>query len=232
MSEVVGVVGPAGSGKSTSIHGNEKLGILGLNPKETVIINIAGKPLPFKGWKKFYQPFTQKGGNYYVSDKSPQIVAALDYINTKRKEVTNIVIDDFQYIMAFEFVQKALIKDYQKFSEIAKNAFDVIDKARNLRDDVKVFFLTHSEEQQKDMATVYKIKTIGRLLDEKITLEGLFTVLLFAKIDISEDDQVLYRFVTNRDGEYPAKSPVDMFDNLYIPNDLGYVAQKIDEYYN
>lgn len=233
MSELIGVVGASGTGKSTSIHGNEKLGIKGLNSKETVIINVAGKPLPFKGWKKYYAPFEGSKGNY-LTDSNPQIIIkALEFIDKKRPEIKHIVIDDAQYIMGFEFMNKALEKGFEKFNILGKKYYDIFDKSRQLRDDLKVFILSHSEEVHKDFEVVRKMKTLGKMIDDKITLEGLFTVLLYTHTEWDDKEgKGNYYFITNRTEAYPAKSPVDMFDDIQIINDLGYVANKIDEYNN
>lgn len=233
MSELVGIVGATGSGKSTAIHPNKDIGIIGLNPKETIIIEVAGKPLPWKGWKKIYTPFKGKEGNYLAESNTDLIVKAMDYINDNRPEIKNIVLDDYQYCLSFEFMRKALVKEYAKFNEMAKHGFDVLDKGRLLRDNIKVFVLTHSDEVQKEFETVRKMKTLGKMLDSVVTLEGLFNVVLYTDVIWHEKEQKAeYRFATNRTNDYPSKSPIGMFDNIFIPNDLGFVSQKIDEYYN
>jgi len=233
MSELIGIVGSSGTGKSTAIHGNEQLGIKGLDPKSTIIINVAGKPLPFKGWKKFYTEFKGKEGNYLVTNDAITIIKALQFIHEKRPEITAIVIDDLQFIVGFEYMRKALDKGYDKFSAMGKHLFDVTDAARNLRDTLKMFVLTHSEEIQKDFETVRKMKTFGKMFDQNITLEGLFTTILYTHTEWDDKEgKGHYYFITNRTSDYPAKSPVGQFDDIMIPNDLGYVAEKIDEYNN
>lgn len=110
MANGIVICGDSGSGKSTSIAPDEELGIIGLDPKETFIINIKGKPLPFKGWKKHYIPITKDNldkGNYLVSTDVDTIVKTLKYVSSKRPEIKNIVIDDSQYKMADEFMSKA-----------------------------------------------------------------------------------------------------------------------------
>ena len=162
MSELIGIVGATGTGKSTAIMQDPDLGIEGLNPKETFIINIANKPLPFKGWKKHFVPLNKDGeGNLLNSDNPIDVLKVLDYIDKVKTDIKYIIIDDFQYVLAFEFMSKALEKGFDKFSIMAKNAFDILNKGRKLRDDLKVFVLTHSEEYQKDFETVRKMKTIG-----------------------------------------------------------------------
>jgi hypothetical protein len=103
----------------------------------------------------------------------------------------------------------------------------VIEAARIARKDLKVYFLWHPEN---DRENGYKMKTVGNMIENYLTLEGLFTVVLYTKVSKGSDNKIVYQFVTNYDGEYPAKSPVEMFDEIYIPNDLGLVSKTIDSY--
>jgi hypothetical protein len=235
-STLVGIVGPAGSGKSTSFFPEPKLGIVGLDPKQTFIINVSGKPFPFKGWRNVYIPMTKETplGNYFNTEDAGTIVQTMIHVSTKRPEIKNIIIDDFQYLLAFEFVEKAMTKGYDKFSEIAMHCMQVLNTGRKLRGDIKTFVLAHSEDQEVGFGNIVKkIKTVGRMVDEKIELPGLFTVLLFTRTTWNDTNKTLsYEFVTNQDNIYPAKSPFGMFNDLYIPNDLGLVARCIDEYEN
>lgn len=224
MSELIGIVGPSGSGKSTSVGEIPELGIKGLTPEETYVINVMGKPLPFKGWKSKYE------GRYFSSTNAADIIAKYREIYADQN-IKNIVLDDFQYVMADEFVSKATTKGFDKFAIMAKNAYDVLNTGRKLRDDQKVFVLTHSEDVMLDGVRYKKIKTIGKMLDEKVTLEGLFTVLLFTDVEYDTKTKVAeYGFITNRTNEYQAKSPVGMFDSIKIPNDLGKVVKAINDY--
>jgi len=133
--------------------------------------------------------------------------------------------------MSFEFMAKAKEKGYDKFTNIAKNTFDVLNVARNLRDDLIVFSLYHEEEVSDNFAKRRKIKTIGKLLDDKITLEGLFTIVLFTEVVTGEDNNTNYYFSTQTDGSSTAKSPKGMFEEKLIPNDLNLVAESINSYY-
>ena len=234
--ELIGIVGESGVGKSTAILGNTELGIVGLPPKETFIISVAGKGLPTKGWKQHYKPFhptESPDGNWFSSDKAANIKNALGRINTQMPHIKYIVLDDVHYSLAFAFMRKAMEKGYEKFNELGKDYFEIIDMARNLRDDLQVYFICHSEEIHKDFEVVRKMKTLGNMLDSKITLEGLFNIVLYA---VSEwDDKTQkgnYFFVTNRTNDYPAKSPQGTFPSIRIPNDLGYVSKCVHEYYN
>lgn len=227
MASLIGVVGGSGTGKSTALGNHPTLGIKGLKPSETAIINVMSKPLPFKGWKQNYSGDVRSGGNYFAGTNSIDIINAIKFIDTSRPDIKNIVIDDMQYIMADQFMAKALVKGYEKFNKIGKDMYDVLNVSRQSRDDLTVFCLTHSESGEDGL----KIKTIGKMLDDKITLEGLFTVVLYTHTEVdSSSKKVRYCFVTNNDGIRPAKSPCGMFDDCYIINDLGYVRDKVDEY--
>lgn len=214
------IIGESGTGKSTSIRN--------LNPKETFIINVLGKPLPFRSYRKNYVKLkTENGkttGNYRSTDKWQSVVKLIKGLSENRNDIKNIIIDDFQYIMAFEFMNRALEKGYDKFTEIAKHAFEVINAAVYVRNDLNCYFLTHSDIGSDGKS---KAKTIGKMLDEKICLEGLFTIVLHSLIIEGE-----YKFLTRNDGCHLAKSPMDMFEDKYIDNDLAYVSEKICEYFN
>jgi hypothetical protein len=103
----IAVVGESGTGKSTSYGNVPEIGVRGLNPKETVIINVSGKDLPFRGWKKLYGGKVSEGGNYLENSDASVIAEVIKYISDKRPDIKNIVIDDSQYIMAFEFMRRA-----------------------------------------------------------------------------------------------------------------------------
>jgi len=223
----IAIVGKSGTGKSTSFGQFPDLGIKGLIPEETVVINVSGKDLPFRGWKKLYTGKISERGNYFESSNADQIARAIDHVSSSRVDIKNIVIDDAQYIMAFEFMQRAKETGYGKFADIGVNLGKVVSAAKNTRKDLKVYFLWHPEQ---DKETGYKMKTVGKMVDDYLTLEGLFTVVLYTKVSKSVDNKILYQFITNNDGEFPAKSPVGMFRDIYIPNDLGVVSETIDKY--
>ena len=224
MSEIIAIVGQTGTGKSTSVET--------LDSKETVIIGIIDKPLPFRGWKQKYTSGIQQGGNFLVSHDSAQIVKVLHYISDSRPEIKQVVMDDFQYIMSTEFMNRANEQGWQKFTNIAKHVWDVINAAKSLREDLKVVFLTHDEIITENFQPKRKIKTIGKLLDDKVTLEGLFTVVLFTDVQKNKEKNGLkYSFITQNDGTTTAKSPRGMFATFNIPNDLADVIKKINAYY-
>lgn len=219
MSNASLIIGESGTGKSTSIRN--------LNPKETFIINVCNKPLPFRGYKSQYKAmvnFEDKEGNYYASNDHLKIMKMLRIIDQHRPEIKNIIVDDFQYVMCAEFMNRVTERGYDKFSEIAQHAYQIIDLIPTLRDDLNIFVLSHSEPNEHGKM---KIKTIGKLLDEKVVLEGRFTMVL--QTEISEAG---YRFLTQGDSRHIAKSPMDMFEDKYIPNDLAFVIERMSAYNN
>jgi len=220
-SKLIGIVGATGTGKSTSIKH--------LDPKETYIINVAKKELPFKGSEKLYNT---ENKNYKEVDDAIEITKLLKTISEKAPHIKNIIIEDSNYIMGFNIVSKATEVGYTKFSLMAKDMVDLFREARRLRDDIKVFYLTHPETIEDGGDIIgYKIKTAGKLIDNQVLLEGLLTVCLYTHVEESKDGVVTYSYLTNRFKKYPAKSPDGMFDQIKIPNDLSYIAKKLDEYY-
>lgn len=227
MAQSVLIIAESGSGKSTSIET--------LNPAETFIINVANKPLPFKGWKTKYKLWSKDNpsGNLYSKPDADSIVACLRYVSEKRSEIKCIVIDDFQYMSGFEYMEKALEKGYDKFTKMASNLSKVATLPKDLRDDLIVFFLTHAEESTDiEGNRKLKAKTIGKMIDNVLTLEGLFSIVLFGKVKKDKELGVKYVFETQNNGENTCKSPRGMFDALEIPNDLAYVKEAIIKYEN
>lgn len=221
-SKLIAVVGASGTGKSTSIKF--------LNPEETFIINVARKELPFKGANKLYNAELK---NYAEVDDAISIVNFLKSISTKAPHIKTIVIEDSNYIMGFNMLRKATETGYTKFTLMAKDMVALLTEARKLREDLKVYYFTHPETIEDGASIVgYKMKTAGKLLDSQIVLEGLFTITLYTHIDENKEGHTTYEFVTNRWNKYPAKSPLDMFPEVRIPNNLEQVNQFIDEYYS
>lgn len=161
MANAIAIVGDSGSGKSTSIGQIPELSIKGLDPKETFIINVKGKPLPIKGWKTKYVPIdTSKPpveGNYLSTTDSALIIKTLQFINVNRPDIKNVVLDDSQYIMSEEFMANALKTGYDKFNRMAKNMYDIINTGINMHDGLNFIILTHDDEEDGKS----KIKTLG-----------------------------------------------------------------------
>jgi hypothetical protein len=221
-SKLVGIVGATGTGKSTAIKH--------LNPEETYIINVAKKELPFKGSEKLYNT---ENKNYKEVEDANEISRLLKTISEKAPHIKNIIIEDSNYIMGFNMVNKATETGFTKFSVMAKDMVDLFRTARQLREDITVFYLTHPEEVMDGQDVIgYKIKTAGKLIDNQVLLEGLLTVCLYTLVEENKDGTANYQFVTNRYRKYPAKSPDGMFQELKIPNNLQIVAESLTNYYN
>ncbi len=220
-SKLIGVVGETGTGKSTAIKH--------LDPKETYIINVASKELPFKGSGKLYN---EDNRNYKEIDDPTEITRLLRTISEKAPHIKNIVIEDSNYLMGFRMVEKAMETGFTKFSVMAKDMVDMFRTARSLRDDLCIFYFSHPETIEDAGEIVgYKIKTAGKLIDNQVLLEGLLTVCLYTDVEETKDG-VVYSFLTNRYRKKPAKSPDGMFHETKIPNDLQYVKDHVIEYYN
>lgn len=209
MSIPILILGESGTGKSASM--------MNLNKDKTLLIQTVSKPMPFKSdWVKWDK--ANSTGQIICTDRHDFIIGAIKNAESWGKEV--VVVDDFQYVMANEFMRRSSEKGYEKFTEIAKHAWEII-MASQEAGNVRVYFLSHSETTEGKT----KAKTIGKMLDEKITLEGLFTVVL--KTAVTDDG---YFFDTKNSGNDTTKAPMGMFEDR-IKNDLSYIDQQIIEYY-
>jgi len=218
MSNTSLIIGESGTGKSTSLQM--------LDPKETFIINVLDKPLPFRGYKKNYVKISgwdDTTGNYYASDDYLKIMRCIKMINECRPDIKNLIIDDWQYTMCNEFMRRATETGFVKFTEIGQHAWSIIKSLTDCREDLFCFVLSHSDTDQNGK---YKCKSIGKMLDEKITIEGMFTIVLHTQVMDGS-----YRFLTQNDGSHIAKSPQGMFEDKYIGNDLAFVKSKMNAYY-
>ena len=205
------ILGESGSGKSTSLRNMER--------EDTFLVQAVRKSLPFRNVWEEYDNATQKG-QIIQSDDCAFIAQVIAKSRSMGRD--KVVIDDFQYIMANEFMRRSAEVGFTKFTEIAKHVWELIIAAQNAAPDVCVYFLSHTETSESGKV---KAKTIGKLLDEKITLEGLFTIVLGTSIDNGK-----YQFVTQSGGMDPFKSPMGMFESRFIENDLNTVDQTIREY--
>lgn len=226
MAELIAIVGESGSGKTTSIRN--------LSPEHTFIISTTGKRPGIKGANKKYPTFSIKdgklSGNFYATSNVDKIGQMLQLIDKKMPHITTVVIDDYQYVMGFEAMDRAKEKSYDKFSDMAQHAYQVLKAAMNMRDDLYVVVSTHSENIGDRINPYYKIKTLGKMIDSVITLEGLFTYVFFTSVQRDEENKTSYKFITNSDGTCTAKSPMGLFDDLLVDNDLNLVINRIKEY--
>lgn len=211
MSIATLILGESGTGKSASLRN--------FNPADVLLIQAIPKALPFKakGWNN--NNAKEVGLTILQSDNVQQINRALA---RTRKDI--IIIDDFQYLMGNEFMRRGLEKGYDKFTEIGIHAWEVFNQVTQLPDNKRVYILSHT---QTDEFGKTKIKTIGKMLDEKITLEGMLAIVLRTHVSQGE-----YKFSTQNNGSDTVKSPMGMFEDQLIDNDLKMVDDRICEYYN
>lgn len=215
MSIAAMILGQSGTGKTTSLRN--------LTPEDVLLIQAVKKPLPFRS--KEWVPCTKANptGSILVTDNTQTIVGAM-----QRTGKPIIIIDDFQYILANEFMRRVLDNEtgnaaFAKYNEIARNAWDILMCAGKLADHTRVYILAHTQE---DDSGRIKAKTIGKLLDEKITMEGLLTIVMRTAVINGQ-----YLFSTQNNGSDTVKTPMQMFNDEHIPNDLNEVDKTIVAYY-
>ena len=222
MAKTILICGKTGTGKTTSIRT--------LNPAETVIFRVINRTLPFKYAGKY-----EEKKNLFLTPSYEDVLKGLDWVN-KQQNIKNVVITDGTYIIRQEYFKTANQKDYAKYTAFAMHMQQILKAIQGLRDDMKVFMEYHVESNVTDSgATEYKPSTVGKLLDNQYNILENIDIVLFANPQY-EDKEIYYGFITNRTidragAEIPAKSPMGMFDEMFIPNDLALVAKKIDEYY-
>lgn len=226
MANICMLLGKSGTGKSTSIKT--------LDPKETIVINTLKKRLPFKGSASIY---SIENKNLFKKEDYLEVISLLRNISEKGASIKNIILDDMIYIMRKEYFKRTKETGYGKYTELAQHFQQIISTCEGLRDDLNVFFILHSEDVQSDKTTVgYKVSTIGQLVDNQYNPVEVVPMVLYSAIKYDDKGNPQYGFYTHRcmEGtvEIPAKSPDGMFEQDFIPNDLGMVVKAMNEYYN
>lgn len=210
MSYATLVLGESGTGKTCSLRN--------LDPKNTLLIQPVRKPLPFRsaGWKEI----KQKGdGNNILVCSNPQ--AIINCMHASPFDV--IVVDDWQYILASMYMAARNVKGFDKFTEIGGAGFDIAKAASELGENKRVYVLAHTTSDEFGNT---RIKTLGKLLDDKIVVEGMFTTVLRTHVENGR-----YLFSTQNSGSDTVKSPMGMFSEQYIENDLAAIDRVICDYY-
>ena len=210
MSYATLIIGESGSGKTASLRN--------FDPSKTLLIQPVRKPLPFRsaGWKEIKAK--GDGHNILVASDPATIIKCM-----KASPFKIIVIDDYQYILCLLFMNRRSENGFQKFSDIGGAGFDIAKAASEMEDDKRVYVLAHS--QQDDLGNV-RVKTLGKMLDDKVVVEGMFTTVLRTKVENGK-----YYFQTHNSGQDTVKSPMGMFTEDLIENDLASVDKTICEYY-
>lgn len=200
MAVLVMIYGQSGTGKSTSLRNFKN--------EEVAVVNVSGKPLPFRGNIKPYN-----------SDNYAKIMSAI-----KQTDRKSIVIDDATYLMVNEFMRTAKQTGYQKYTDMACSFNGLIEFCSALPDDKIVYFMGHSDQADDGRE---HFKTIGKMLDNYVTVEGRFTIVLKTVV---QDGR--YMFSTQNNGQDTVKSPIGLFNDNLIDNDLKAVDLAIREYWN
>lgn len=226
MANICLIMGRTGTGKSSSIKG--------LDPKETVIFNVLKKRLPFKGSKSLYN---EENKNLFNVDDYATIVNYMQGVDKSAPHVKNIIIEDATYIMRKEYFKTAKVSGFNKFVDMAAHFQSIISTAENLRDNLNVFIIMHCEEITSDGTIIgYKPSTIGKLIDNSYNPAEVVPMTLFSSVKYNDKGEASYGFYTHRcmegSTEIPAKSPEGMFEEDFIPNNLGVVTMAMNEYYN
>ena len=199
------IMGESGTGKSTSL--------MNLDPEKCAVVNPVGKPLPFMGGNKFT-----------TLDNEEDAEKITDWIKDQVEGGKKIIIvDDFQYLLSIPYMHRIHENGWDKWNDFAGDYFSILDVTKELPSDVRLYFLTHTETLENGVTT---IKLIGKLLREKITIEGLFSIVLKTSVIDGK-----YYFLTQNSGKDTVKSPMGMFQDYAINNDLAYVDDKICNYY-
>ena len=212
MAIPVMIMGPSGSGKTFSIKN--------FDPDKVGVISVEKGRLPFKtDIKTIKVPKDPTEGQ--ARDAAALNAAKYTWI---KKAITNakaksIIVDDSQYLLVNELFDRAYEKGYDKFVSMAAKFRDLIHFVNDMEDDSKIVYFLHHSETGADSRE--KVKTIGKMLDEKLTVEGCFDIVIYCQD---------HKFFTQANGQSTAKTPEGMF-NLEIPNDLAMVDARIREYY-
>lgn len=181
--------------------------------------------------------YNKENHNILEVNTYDNVIAYLKAIDEKMANVKNIILDDIIYIMRKEYFARAKEGGYGKYTELAAHFQQIISTCENLREDLNIFFILHSEDVASDNSIVgYKVSTIGKLLDTQYNPVEVVPMVLYSTIKYDEKGIPTYGFYTHavKEGnvEIPAKSPADMFKDDFIPNDLEYVVKCMNEYYN
>ena len=195
------LMGASGTGKSTSLRN--------LPAEETAIINVTNKPMPFRN---------KNGLKITSCTNYEQMIKAI--LSTNKRI---IVVDDSSYMMTFENFEKATQKGYDKFTTMAINYYNLIETPKKCDGEKIIYFVTHEEIDENGITHP---KSIGKMLSQQLVIEGLFSIVLRS---MQKENQ--YVFQTHNDGTSVCKSPIDMFTDDFIPNDLAEVDKIIREYY-
>lgn len=225
MGKILIVLGPTGSGKSRSIKN--------LNPKETVVINVLKKDLPFRGSASSYM----WNANMFALDKWDEVAPFITTLSSDVPQVKTVIIDDARFIMEKEFMKRAKEVGYTKFTEYAQHFHNIIEAAEQARQDLKVVLMLHDDDVVNDKTIVgKKAKLVGQMVEAHYNPIEVVSICLYCSPTFDKNNKPVFQFYTQKalvNGvEIPAKTPEEMFPTETIPNDLALVFKAMEEYYN
>jgi molybdopterin-guanine dinucleotide biosynthesis protein len=213
MSKAILIIGESGSGKTTSMRN--------LPPQQTYYIDADKKGLSWKGWK---QSYNEELKNYIKTSDTEMINSILVGINEKRPNIKYIIIDTLNGIMVDDEMKRAKDKGYDKWQDMASSVYDLVNLANNLREDLTVICIAHSQTERDDSGFAFtRMKTSGKKLD-KIVVESKFTSVLLAKCVNNQ-----WKFETHANNS-TAKTPMGAFSTNEIDNDILTVIKALEEY--
>ena len=236
------ILAPSGFGKTTSWAGREKLGIKGLDPKETYAIQCIGRGVPNPNYKLCPSNEIKdmaKGNRIQVDsvtglDRFKRVADLLDTL--KKSPYKNIVIDDFNYLMQDYFMNNAMKGGWQTPKEIGFGIGLIFDAMKGYPEDKHIYVCAHYEKTNDNDGTVtYQMKTTGKMVNEYCTPQGKFDIILYGKQTYNEEEKkAIKTFVKDFDGTFPAKDSIGVLDNMpdEFPNDLWLVSEELKKWYN
>lgn len=215
MGNVIAIMGDSGAGKTTAFRN--------IDPKTTMYIDCDKKGLSWKGWKKDFNP---QNMNYKATDKPSMALGILHQVNTEDrfKHIRVIVFDTINGLMVADEMRRMKEKGYDKWQDLATSIYDLVDYALTVREDLTCIFIAHTQTEMDDSGYMFThIKTSGRKLD-KIVLESKFSTVLLAK---TVDGRHIFETQPNKS---TAKTPLGMFENKEIENDINIVLKALEEF--
>lgn len=226
MSNVICLAGLSNTGKSTSLKY--------LEPSETFIVSCTNKQLQIPGFRKKYIKVSvedgQLKGNWLVSNDYTKITKILKVVSQTRPDIKTVVIDDLNYLLSNEIMNSAEEKGYEKFTRQAKNYYDIINNAQNLRDDLTVVMISHIVNDGTDIEPFWKLYTSGKMLDKTVNLDGLFSYILYTDKYVDENEEVQYRIRTKTNGNDTCRSVAGCFADKYIEPNMKLVIDTINKF--
>jgi hypothetical protein len=231
MANPILIMGEPGTGKTVSIRN--------LDPKATFVICADEKPIPLPKSSTNYKTVYKTNGkidlqnsNYYETTDAGTIIKLLEAISSTAPHITTVVIDTITSVMTDAFMERLKEPGYGKFGDFAKDTYDIIKSIRKLRDGLTVVVMSHLDtkyDEKGELRSSFKIIG-GKLVGEKIPPEAYFHMILYTEVVMSTDGKPEYYFLTQNNGKNTCRSPLGLFSELRIPNDLKAVIDAYNTY--